>query len=129
MLLGCFVSAQQARSESVFQAERAGSLSRLVLQAPVLSDGPSAGDGAGGLSYAGLSGDTTTTAVDIEVPESGGHHHYKEIIGIVIAAAVITYAAITILAPDSGESDSSNDSGKPTPMRSVPIGFSVPLSR
>ena len=126
MLLGCFISAQEARSESVFQTERAHSLASLVLRAPSLAGGPSGGGVSG--SYAVLPGDTTQS-VDIEVPEAKAHHPYKEIIGFALAAAVVAYAAITVFKPDNQGKTSGNGSGKPTPSKSPSIFFAVPLSR
>jgi hypothetical protein len=134
MALGCFISAQQARSETVFQAESARSLARLVIGAPALgttpegASGPVSLGGASSPAYALAATDSTQT-VDIEVPEAKPHHHYKEIVGITIVAAVVAYAAITMFTPDKGDLKPANNNGKPTPFGTAVIGFAVPLSR
>lgn len=127
LLLGSFISAQEARSESVFQAERARSLASLVIQPPSLPGG-SFGNGGTAASYAVLPADSTQS-VDIEVPEAKAHHPYKEIIGFAIVTAIVAYAAITIFKPDNEQKTTQGGSGKPVPPEALAIGFSVPLSR
>ncbi len=133
MVLGCFVSAQQARSESVFQTAREGSLAGRFIPLPSLAEGLCAPGGGAiscavprALTYA-VSSIDSTQAVEIEVPEAKAHRPYKEYIGIAIAAAVITYAAITILKPDKEETPPGGG-GKEIPT-AAGVAFSIPLSR
>jgi len=127
MLLGCFINPEEARSESVFSTERAGSLASLVIQSPSL-EARSPGADATAVSYSVFPADSTQL-VDIEVPEAKPHHRYKEIIGFAIVGAVVAYAAITIFKPDEESNPSPGGSGKPTPSRGFPMGFSVRFSR
>jgi hypothetical protein len=125
-VLGCFISAQEARPESVFQREHSRRPAELALRPVAANLTPSA---AGGmmLRAAPMAADTIET-VDIEVEQPKKHHVYKELAAVVIVTAVVTYALVTLLKPgDDGEKTST--SGKPTPFSELSLDMSVPINQ
>ncbi|MBN1885560.1 MAG: hypothetical protein JW876_08565 [Candidatus Krumholzibacteriota bacterium] len=121
LLIGAFVSAQQARAnESVFS--RAPSRARNDLSSLVVDNGPDM-QAVATATWRGMPPDTVET-YDIELEEDEGPGLTKEIVMFAIIAAVVGYMIVTLIQPDDDETSvDDGGSGKPTPTATLAIPF------
>jgi hypothetical protein len=118
LLIGIFVSAQQAASESVFDTSVDRALRENKLGAPDFGATVPGG-------YASASIDTVEV-YDIEVYEEDERNIYKEVAVYVLVAAAVGYFVYTLIRPDD---DVVVDDGGKEPPIPPSISIEIPLNR
>ncbi len=128
LVIGTFVSAQQASAESVFtpkgfdliSARAAGQLSPAGASAPIAA--PAA------LGFRSFATDTVET-IEIEIEEEKGPGVIKQLAVFAIITAIVGYAVIVLMQTDDEPPEPSKPAGKEIPTFSSAAGVPPAIIR